>query len=451
MKNFRTIAFSVLIFILASSLFFQSYSTTSDNKNLTIIEHGLGSSIVDENVNEFINSGVPQNLDLFYKDAKIAEKIMISKQESLNSEFDKIFFSVWSSNCQYLSDSEFKNMSKIKKAYYSENFHIWNKEEIASLIENCNIKNYPSKCKLGIIIRNTIGSSLPTDKPFFDNIKKPGGSFPFNENVSSMIKIGTPVKIIHESSDGSWLFIKSHVCEGWYKAQDIAYVDENFIQTYQQKALAVCTADDISLRSETGIFIAKAQIGTVLPIEKEKICIPFKNEHGFAQILKTKNKNFAKKPYKFTASNIIEIAKKMLGTKYGWGGYLEHRDCSSLIADFMAVFGIWIVRTSTDQITSGTYIDFKTQDINEKIKLIKNNGIPFLSIVGRKGHVMLYIGTHNGTPVFLHNIWALKKENSRYIIGKTILSTSYLPFKDAKNKLSNPLLDEMTTLKTISK
>ena len=55
------------------------------------------------------------------------------------------------------------------------------------------------------------------------------------------------------------------------------------------------------------------------------------------------------------------------------------------------------------------------------------NGVPFLTLVGKKGHVMLYVGHYKNKPVFMHNIWAVPSKfgsADRYVIGKTVLTSS---------------------------
>ncbi|MDZ7819486.1 MAG: hypothetical protein U5K55_13175 [Aliarcobacter sp.] len=66
--------------------------------------------------------------------------------------------------------------------------------------------------------------------------------------------------------------------------------------------------------------------------------------------------------------------------------------------------------------------------IPEKKTFIKQNGVPFSTLVYLKGHIMLYIGTKDNEPLVVHNVWSVRlKDNSgrkyRHIIGKAALTT----------------------------
>ena len=56
-----------------------------------------------------------------------------------------------------------------------------------------------------------------------------------------------------------------------------------------------------------------------------------------------------------------------------------------------------------------------------------DKGVPFLTLLQRKGHIMLYVGQNEGKPVILHNTWAVKYRGSngsieRNYIGRTVLT-----------------------------
>jgi hypothetical protein len=99
--------------------------------------------------------------------------------------------------------------------------------------------------------------------------------------------------------------------------------------------------------------------------------------------------------------------------------------------DFFAPFGIWLPRHSADQAKKvGTFIDLQKLDPEQKEQFILQQGIPYLSILWRKGHVMLYIGEQNGRALIFHNVWGLKTRDlrgreGRKIIGKAVITTLY--------------------------
>ena len=63
----------------------------------------------------------------------------------------------------------------------------------------------------------------------------------------------------------------------------------------------------------------------------------------------------------------------------------------------------------------------------EKKELLKREGVPFLTLVGLPGHIMLYVGTHRGEPLVFHNTWGIRTDRKgiegRHIIGRAVVTT----------------------------
>ncbi|GHV53063.1 hypothetical protein FACS1894206_03010 [Deltaproteobacteria bacterium] len=132
-----------------------------------------------------------------------------------------------------------------------------------------------------------------------------------------------------------------------------------------------------------------------------------------------------------------------MGQPYGWGGLLGNRDCSSLMDDLFAPFGIYLPRNSQAQTRLGTRVDLTNLTADQKEERILREGVPFFSLVSMKGHVALYLGAYPVTgldgvtkdvPVMFHSIWGLRaitgsgenKREGRGVIGKAVV-TSFRP------------------------
>jgi hypothetical protein len=142
-------------------------------------------------------------------------------------------------------------------------------------------------------------------------------------------------------------------------------------------------------------------------------------------------------PLKFNSKNRIKIAKALLDEPYGWGGLLNNRDCSSFTQDFFVPFGKFISRNSKAQTKNGIYHDISTFSKKEKKEYIKQNAVPFSTLVYLKGHIMLYVGIKNNEPLVMHNMWSVRLKNrlgkkSRHIVGKATITTLE-PGKELKN------------------
>jgi hypothetical protein len=129
----------------------------------------------------------------------------------------------------------------------------------------------------------------------------------------------------------------------------------------------------------------------------------------------------------FNAKNIATIFNEVSNVKYGWGGMYGQRDCSSILRDFYAPFGLWLPRNSYEQSKIGRVISLEGLSDDAKIAKIKKEAIAFETLLYKRGHILLYAGIKDNEVVVFHNTWGVKtKENGkegRYIIGKPIFST----------------------------
>ncbi|NBV83723.1 hypothetical protein EBR57_06350 [bacterium] len=118
----------------------------------------------------------------------------------------------------------------------------------------------------------------------------------------------------------------------------------------------------------------------------------------------------------------------LMGQNYGWGDLYGDRDCASMIQDLFVPFGIWLPRNGNDQGRfGGYYMDLKSLSPSDKERMILANGVPFLTLIWLKGHIMVYVGQQDGRALVFHNIWGLRTRSSegkegRYLIGKAVVT-----------------------------
>lgn len=383
-----------------------------------MIKYEEGNCVIDSSIDEFLEKNCPQSLEPFKSqmDSSFLSRF-IDLQGRFDHKYNRRFFAPWNSEAV----NEFSPKVPSEYCGFGENLHPLGKKELEQIQKN--VKNCHFLNRNAIVVKNTMAKRFPSDKPCFEDIRKPGDSYPFDSNIQSAMKIGTPVKAICSSYDKSWIYANSHLFSGWIPAEDVAFVDSKFEKRFTSSKLCVAIKDNIVIQNKDA-FVTIANLGTIFPVSLQNIMVPYRDGKGDAQILFCKKpEGFVAKPYPFSADNIIQVAQETLGTKYGWGGFLNNRDCSMLTSDFFAVFGKHVEKSSLAQIRKG--IDVTKLSSTEKAEFIMQNGIPFFTLVGWKGHVMLYIGVYNNQPIFLHNAWGLSSrydKNSRYVIGKTIIS-----------------------------
>ena len=153
-------------------------------------------------------------------------------------------------------------------------------------------------------------------------------------------------------------------------------------------------------------------------------------------------------PFPLNYRNMAVLANELVDTPYGWGGKDKKRDCSSMIRDLFTPFGIWLPRHSADQaLLGGHHIDFAGLTREEKQSAIMTSGIPYLTLLWLRGHIMLYIGVHQGEPLVFHNFWSTRMTDIqgcsvKKIIGRAAITTLH-PGREWQSPVSAPrdLLD----------
>jgi hypothetical protein len=130
---------------------------------------------------------------------------------------------------------------------------------------------------------------------------------------------------------------------------------------------------------------------------------------------------------KLNKKNLKAIINEVEKTNYGWGGIYNQRDCSSMLRDLYAPFGIWLPRNSSQQAKIGKVIFLKDKTDKEKVQIIKEKAIPFKTLLYKRGHIVLYLGTYNEKIIIFHNAWGIKTKKDgvegRYVVGKPVYTT----------------------------
>jgi hypothetical protein len=373
----------------------------------------------------------------------VKENFILAKEDQvkINEDYNKIYFSVWHTLQPAHSSPE--KLSLIFKRFamrpgYGENKKKHSASWLKKIQQNASLENYPNTLQTAITTRHTNLRMLPTQSPHFYSSGGDIAGWPFDNLQISSVAANTPIIIFHLSADKSWALVETSFAFGWMPVEDYARVDENFIKTWESGRYAVIIKDKFSIFDADGNFSLRTSIGQIFPLILERtdkleilIATADKNncgviKHGFVppQVI-------TPKPLTFTYDNAVKIANELIDEPYGWGGLYGNRDCSAMTRDFFAPFGLWLPRHSEDQVKKvGTYMDLKNLEPEQKEKIIKEQAIPYLSLLWRKGHVMLYIGEQNKRALIFHNVWGLKTidcsgQEGRKIIGKAVITTLY--------------------------
>jgi hypothetical protein len=248
----------------------------------------------------------------------------------------------------------------------------------------------------------------------------------------SSLFLGTPLYASHISVDGLWCFVESPIASGWIPAEDVALADAAFMEQYRNGRYVAIIRDDLPLAVNSGV-VGRTHVGAVYPLHKEssrgvQVLAPTRGAQGQAVIATAVfSPDQAKvKPLPLTPAWLARVGNQMMGQPYGWGGLYEWRDCSSTMRDMFAPFGIWLPRNSAAQGRSGSVTPLAGLDEANKARLIQASGVPFMSLLWMRGHIMLYLGQYRDESVVFHNIWGLRVveegDDARHVLGRAVVS-----------------------------
>lgn len=304
---------------------------------------------------------------------------------------------------------------------------------ITSLVAEANLTRYPSILRKAVTTAHTSLRALPTKDVHYGNPQSPGQGYPFDNFQMTAVWANTPLFITHVSRSGTWALAESPYALGWVPMADIAFVDDAQAASYETGSYAVAVKDKVRYGEAPGLPPSVTYLGQVFPVVSttaEACEVLYAVGSGStARITRTRLSlaDVAVMPLPATTKNLAEVANRMMGQAYGWGGVDEKRDCSSMVRDLFAPFGIWLPRNSAAQAKSGTFIPLDGLTAAEKEAAIVRNAIPFATLVWMRGHIMVYIGAVGGKPVVFHNVWGLRTLDGgvegRKVIGKAVITT----------------------------
>jgi len=363
----------------------------------------------------------------------------------IDQQFNSKFFSPWAKNKASTPTSDMKGIISglTKIGGYGENKQKLEKEWFKAIEDNMGLSTFPNTNKKAITVANTSLRILPTDKGVYSGFKNDSEGYAFDSLQNSAVAANTPIFVTHLSVDLSWAYVETSFANGWIPIRDIAFADKDFIDTFKDlKPFIAITKDHTPIAMTNKQFVYYGNIGMILPQIKKtdttySVAVVIADEDRNAVIKEGQIPIQAatQKPMPLTIKNVSDLANQMLNQPYGWGGQFGNRDCSALLKDLYAPFGIWLPRNSKSQAQSGgIYINLTALSDKEKEGMIITNGIPYLTLLWLPGHIMLYIGEEEGKAIAFHNIWGIRTTDklTRKIIGKSVI-TSLEPGKDLEH------------------
>lgn len=359
-------------------------------------------------------------------------------QQWLAARFMAEWFSVWNGAKELLTPAQARAMAgdAAEQPGLGPNLRPHPKGWLAGLWREADLDSYPNAKFMAITTRPCNLRVLPTALPDFES-QGPGGGYPFDRIQQTSLPPGLPLWVVHQSASGAWWLAASPWAWGWVRARDVAAVDAGQAEQFQAQPMLAVTRDQTPLRDQDGRLVVQASMGALFPLlgrtgESWLVLAALRRADGRAELVTASLPldAGARFPLAMGSRAVAGLASGVAGQAYGWGGMYGLRDCSALTKDLMAPFGLWLDRNSSDQAKGGVrYIDLSGMSASAKERVIQTKGIPFLSLLWMPGHVMLYIGEHQGRALVFHNLWALRMregfcgEVGRLVIGQAVVTS----------------------------
>jgi hypothetical protein len=380
-------------------------------------------------------------------------------RDQLLADFRSRFFAPWSAAGPALDSAETKDfMGKVGRGkWYGVNKRKVPPQRMQELIENCALDSFPSRNETAISVAPGHLRGLPTNLPLFET----ANGYPFDMLSYPQVKLNEPLRVLHTSRDGIWLFVETGYSNGWLEARDVALVDRRFIEAWMQEPHLVVVQDLAPVPDGRGTGLFRSKVGTILPLLRAdevgwEVAVASAGEGGTVQSrpVRLPRDTGAPFPLEFSRDNTALVGDQLLGEPYGWGEMYDLRDCSATLRDFFLPFGIWLPRTSVDQIASARRVELEQLTPPEKEDLIKRKGLPFLTLLYKPGHIMLYVGVdREGRPLVFHNAWSIRFRgeggDKTRILGTSVITTLE-PGKELGLVPGGSLLERATELSTLT-
>ncbi len=381
---------------------------------------------------------MPQDLRVYLDPATAAQPLIAGERQAARAaEFLRQFFAAWQSEGPLASTHQpFWAVDWItENVVYGENLRPAGEAKLRSLIEQADRATYPSDSRRAITVRRADLRALPTSGPLFNDPQQAGQGFPFDHLQHAALAPNTPLLVTHLSKDRTWAFVETPLVYGWLPLPALAWVDETFARSFVSEHYVTLTHDKVPLFDSNGTFRFRAGIGTLLPLmgsgpEGYRVRLAAAGLDRRALLTEgllptDRGEVF---PLPLTTGQLAGLANRMIGQPYAWGDSFSGRDCSGTLRDLFAPFGLWLPRNSAQQARIGRVIALSDLPPVQREQRLLAEGIPFLTLVRLPGHIMLYIGEHEGRAALLHTLWGLRTDNlwgreGRWIVGRTVVTT----------------------------
>ena len=313
------------------------------------------------------------------------------------------------------------------------------------LWENCRIDAIRDEATVlfGYSVKRATLKSWPTDT----FIGEEADDTFYDANAASECMPYLPVCVLHESTDGQWYYCLMYGMRGWVRKDAIAICDsrDEWMMRQQQEECLVVTGKELRLAEDPltpALSNLVLPMGTVLPLVSTDglpdeingratfgnyvVLLPVRDTDGslyneYALIPVSADVHVGFLPY--TRENVLRQAFKLLGDRYGWAGMFGANDCSGMVHEIVACFGLTFPRASVTQQQAPAMkrVDLNGKSNEEKTAILDKT--PAGTLLYFPGHIMIYLGKADGNYYVISSVGTFVQNGNAEHVSNVIVNT----------------------------
>jgi cell wall-associated NlpC family hydrolase len=321
--------------------------------------------------------------------------------------------------------------------------------------------------RYGLVVQRAPLRTFPTDMRVF-NRRGDSDIDRFQETAEFP---GTPVVIVHASSDGEWLFVVSPRYAAWVRKRYIAEGSKSLIIGYggasPARVVTGATVRTVYTHEQPALSQLELDMGARLPLsQRVDSDAPVNGQHAYtsyvlqmpvrdrdgrlalAEALLPRSADSAPDYLPMTPANLIRQSFKFLGERYGWGHDYDGRDCSGFTSEIYRSLGVDLPRNTGDQARSPALNGraFTAADTHEA-RLSAVMSLRIGDLIYIPGHVMMVIGHLDGQPYVIHDTAGVSyRDADRHVKRIKLNEVSVTPFLPLLSDDGTPYVDRITDI-----
>ena len=229
-----------------------------------------------------------------------------------------------------------------------------------------------------------------------------------------------PVAILHESTDGKYLYAVFDSYAAWVRKDAVAICKDRADWQARQNPgqWLVVTGREIRLGNDpyssktSNLVLPMGTKMELVPADKAPksthqrttygdyvVKVPTRGNDGeikdeYVLIPVSDDVNVGYLP--LTSANIVRQAFKRLGDRYGWAGDLQANDCTGITREIYRCFGVLMPRVGQSNVNGVYKVNMSKMNSKQKLEVIEK--LAPGSLISMPGHMMIYLGTVDGKP-----------------------------------------------------